>query len=172
MFMSKHLYHLILGSNLGNRLQQLAGAKRLLSEKAGNLAGESNIYETQPWGYEDQPWFLNQVVALQSELEPIALLDLLKQIEKELGRQPGEKWHARHIDIDILLCGSMILDDTRLKIPHPFLHERNFVLIPLMDLVPHLVHPVLGVTIEELYLASRDIGEVYIFNADEQGDPL
>jgi len=170
--MEKHLYHLILGSNLGDRLQQLNSAKRMLSEKAGTLKGESKIYETQPWGYDDQPWFLNQVVSVQSQLAPLELLDIIKSIEKELGRQPGEKWHARHIDIDILLCGDMIFNDSRLTIPHPHLQDRNFVLIPLMDLAPLLLHPVLGKTIEELYLESRDIGEVYIFNADEQGDPL
>ena len=170
--MEKHIYHLILGSNLGNRSQQLASAKLMLSEKAGSVTGESKIYETQPWGFEDQPWFLNQVVALQSPLSPLDLLDVLKSIEKDLGREPGEKWHARHIDIDILLCGKMILNDVRLTIPHAHLQERNFVLIPLMDLVPRFMHPVLGKTIEELYLESRDIGEVYIFNADEQGDPL
>jgi 2-amino-4-hydroxy-6-hydroxymethyldihydropteridine diphosphokinase len=170
--MAKHTYHLILGSNLGNRPQQLVDGKKLLSENAGILTGESKIYETQPWGFEDQPWFLNQVVELESELEPLSLLDLLKVTEKELGRVPGEKWHARHIDIDILLCGSMILENEGLKLPHPHLHERNFVLIPLMDLVPLFMHPVLKKTIEELYLESRDIGEVYIFNADEKSDPL
>ena len=170
--MEKHLYHLILGSNLGNRLHQLDSAKEMLSEKAGKLTGVSKIYETQPWGFDDQPWFLNQVVSLQSELEPLQLLPILKTIEKELGRQPGEKWHARHIDMDILLCGSMVLQTSNLTIPHPHLQERNFVLIPLMDLVPDFIHPVLGKTIEELYLESRDTGEVYIFNADEQGDPL
>ena len=170
--MEKHLYHLVLGSNLGNRLQQLDLAKKMLSEKAGQLTGESKIYETQPWGFDDQPWFLNQVVALQSELEPLPLLSMLKATEKELGRQPGEKWHARHIDMDILLCESMVLQTPNLTIPHPHLQERNFVLIPLMDLVPLFIHPVLGKSIEELYLESRDTGEVYIFNADEQGDPL
>jgi 2-amino-4-hydroxy-6-hydroxymethyldihydropteridine diphosphokinase len=170
--MEKHIYHLVLGSNLGNRLQQLASAKLMLSDKAGTVTGESMIYETQPWGFDDQPWFLNQAVSLQSNLSPLDLLDELKSIEKQLGREPGEKWHARHIDIDILLCGNMIFHDERLTIPHPHLQERNFVLIPLMDLVPHFTHPVLGKTIEELYLESRDIGEVYIFNADEQGDPV
>jgi len=144
----------------------------MLSEKAGKLIGESKIYETQPWGFDDQPWFLNQVVALQSDLEPLQLLPTLKTIEKELGREPGEKWHARHIDMDILLCESLVLQTPNLTIPHPHLQERNFVLIPLMDLVPLLIHPVLNKTIEELYLESRDTGEVYIFNADEQGDPL
>jgi 2-amino-4-hydroxy-6-hydroxymethyldihydropteridine diphosphokinase len=170
--MEKLTYHLILGSNLGDRLQQLAAAKKLLSDQAGSLEGESNIYETQPWGYDDQPWFLNQVVALRSSLSPDELITLLKSIEKQLGRQPGEKWHARHIDIDILLCGAKVIHHPSVTIPHPFLQDRNFVLIPLMDLVPHLKHPVLHKTIEELYLESRDTGEVYIFNADEQGNPL
>ena len=170
--MEKHIYHLVLGSNLGNRLQQLASAKLMLSEKAGTVTGESMIYETQPWGFDDQPWFLNQAVSLECNLSPLDLLDELKSIEKQLGREPGEKWHARHIDIDILLCGNMIFQNDRLIIPHPHLQERNFVLIPLMDLIPLFMHPVLGKTIEELYLESRDIGEVYIFNADEQGDPL
>jgi len=170
--MEKHIYHLVLGSNLGNRPQQLASAIKMLSEKAGTITEESKIYETQPWGFDDQPWFLNQAVSLQSNLAPLDLLDELKSIEKQLGREPGEKWHARHIDIDILLDGPMVFQNDRLTIPHPHLQERNFVLIPLMDLIPDFIHPVLGKTIEELYLESRDIGEVYIFNADEHGDSL
>jgi len=170
--MEKHTYHLILGSNLGDRLHQLAEAKKLIAEQAGRIKLESAIYETQPWGFDEQPWFLNQVAAIQSELPPIELLDVLKSIEKQLGREPGEKWHARHIDIDILLSGDMIFDHPRLIIPHPHLQERNFVLIPLMDIAANMMHPVLHKTIEELYLESRDIGEVYIFNADEQGKPL
>jgi 2-amino-4-hydroxy-6-hydroxymethyldihydropteridine diphosphokinase len=170
--MEKHIYHLVLGSNLGNRPQQLASAIKMLSEKAGTVNEESQIYETQPWGFDDQPWFLNQAVSLQSNLAPLDLLDELKSIEKQLGREPGEKWHARHIDIDILLDGPMVFQHERLTIPHPHLQERNFVLIPLMDLIPNFIHPVLEKTIEELYLESRDIGEVYIFNADDQSDPL
>jgi 2-amino-4-hydroxy-6-hydroxymethyldihydropteridine diphosphokinase len=96
----------------------------------------------------------------------------LKKTEKELGRLPGEKWHARHIDIDILLCGDMIFHQAPLVIPHPHLQERNFVLIPLMEIAGQVVHPLFKKTIEELYAECRDIGEVYIFNADEHGDPL
>ncbi len=170
--METSTYHLILGSNLGDRQQQLALAKSMLADKAGTITGESKIYETQPWGYEHQPWFLNQVVVIQSQKTPVELLDVLKSMEQQLGREPGEKWHARHIDLDILLCGQLVFNEPHLHIPHPHLQERNFVLIPLMDVAPLLVHPVFGKTIEELYLASRDTGEVYIFNADEQGDPL
>ena len=100
---------------------------------------------------------------------PENILAHLKQIEKEVGRTPAEKWHARHIDVDILFLGHLVINREGIIIPHPHLHERNFVLVPLMDLIPECVHPVLGKTIEELYLDCRDRGEVYIFNPDEQG---
>jgi 2-amino-4-hydroxy-6-hydroxymethyldihydropteridine diphosphokinase len=96
----------------------------------------------------------------------------IKAVEVRAGRNPAEKWHARHIDIDILLCGDLVIKENDLIIPHPHLQERNFVLVPLMELVPELMHPVLGKTIEELYFDCRDTGEVYIFNPDEQGNPL
>lgn len=168
----KNIYHLIIGSNLGERVSQLSRAGELLETRAGLIMARSRIYETQPWGYDDQPWFLNQVLRLESDLDPLSLLSLCKEIETQLGRLPGEKWHARHLDIDILLAGDLVYKDDRLEIPHPQMQERNFVLIPLMDIDPHLLHPVLGKTIEELYLDCRDIGEVFIFSADEQVDPL
>jgi 2-amino-4-hydroxy-6-hydroxymethyldihydropteridine diphosphokinase len=170
--MKNYTYHLIIGSNLGDRVAQLSLAKKLIASKVGQLKKESAVYETQPWGYEDQPWFLNQVLEVSTKEEPGEALRIIKNIEVEAGRNPGEKWHARHIDIDILLCGDNIINDHELAIPHPHLQERNFVLIPLMELAPELIHPVLGKTIEELYLDCRDTGEVYIFNADEQGNPV
>ena len=165
-------YHLIIGSNLGDRLHQIGLAKTLIRKDVGPLIKESDIYETQPWGYEDQPWFLNQVVEVHSHLSPEELIILLKQIEVKCGRQPGEKWHARHLDLDILLCGDLIVHSANLTIPHKLMHERNFVLIPLMEIAPEFVHPEFGKTIEELYAECRVTGEVYIFNADERGDPL
>ena len=165
-------YHLLLGSNLGDRLHQLSEAKKLLVAESGVLEQQSEIYETQPWGFEDQPWFLNQAIALTTHLGPLELLHQVKALETVLGRQPGEKWHARHIDMDILLCGDLVFHHPELILPHPHMQDRNFVLIPLMDIASQLVHPVLGKTIEELYAACRDIGEVYIFNPDEHGDPL
>jgi 2-amino-4-hydroxy-6-hydroxymethyldihydropteridine diphosphokinase len=165
-------YYLIVGSNLGDRQIQLTLGRESLIARGGSLTGFSSIYETQPWGYDDQPWFLNQVLCLESNLDPMALLNVCKEIETQLGRLPGEKWHARHIDIDILLAGDLVYMDGTLEIPHPQMQERNFVLVPLMEIAPHLIHPVLGKTIEELYLDCRDLGEVFIFSADEQVDPL
>jgi 2-amino-4-hydroxy-6-hydroxymethyldihydropteridine diphosphokinase len=170
--MKNSIYYLIIGSNLGDRLHQLNLAKQMIAEEVGSLRKESGIYETQPWGYDDQPWFLNQALEVSSTKNPHQVLLLIKDIEKKAGREPNEKWHARHIDIDILLYGDQIIQETDLKIPHPLLPNRNFVLVPLMDLVPEFLHPILGVTIEELYLDCRDTGEVYIFNADEQSKPL
>lgn len=165
-------YFLIIGSNLGDRINQLELAKKMIASEVGGITKESAIYETQPWGFDDQPWFLNQVIEVKSPDSPEDVLIKLKAIEIKAGRTPAEKWHARHIDIDILLCGDQILNKKELIIPHPHLQERNFVLIPLMELAPELVHPVLGLSIEDLYFDSRDTGEVYIFNPDEQGNPL
>jgi 2-amino-4-hydroxy-6-hydroxymethyldihydropteridine diphosphokinase len=167
--MKPYIYHLIIGSNLGDRQVQLSTAKKMIRSEVGPINRESQIYETQPWGFEDQPWFLNQALEVNTTKLPD---EVLKQIEVKAGRTPGEKWHARHIDIDILLCGDMVLNTPELVLPHPLLHTRNFVLVPLMDIAPEALHPVLGKTIEELYLDNRDTGEVYIFNADEQGNPL
>lgn len=165
-------FFLIIGSNLGDRLNQLDLAKKLIAAEVGDIKKESAVYETQPWGFDDQPWFLNQVVEVKSAYIPEDVLTRLKAIEIKAGRTPAEKWHARHIDIDILLVGDKVINKKDLTIPHPHLQERNFVLIPLMELAPELVHPVLGKTIEDLYFDSRDTGEVYIFNPDEQGNPL
>ncbi|MFZ1677218.1 MAG: 2-amino-4-hydroxy-6-hydroxymethyldihydropteridine diphosphokinase, partial [Saprospiraceae bacterium] len=170
--MHRSIYHLSLGSNLGDRVAQINQAKNLISTELGSIKAESKIYETQPWGYDDQPWFLNQVIALSSGLEAADILKAIKRIEIQAGRIPGEKWHARHIDIDILLHGDEVINTENLIIPHPHFHERNFALIPLMDIVSQSIHPVLQQTIEELYLDSRDSGEVYIFNADEQANSL
>ena len=170
--MKNYQYHLILGSNLGNRTEQLAIAKRRIVEQVGSIDHESSLYETQPWGHEEQPWFINQVIATSSPLEPALMLYAVKKIEKEAGRKPGEKWHERHIDIDIILAEDTVINDEKLVIPHPLFHLRNFTLIPLMEIAPNIVHPVLGKTVEELFVESRDQGEVYIFNADEPNDTV
>lgn len=170
--MKHFLYHLILGSNLGNRVEQIALAKKLIVLQVGNIEAESSLYETQPWGHENQPWFLNQVIATSSPLEPSLMLYTIKKIERETGRLPGEKWHARHIDIDILLAEDLIVEDEDLVIPHPLFHLRNFTLIPLMEIGAGILHPTLGKTIEELYSECRDTGEVYIFNTDDHGDAI
>jgi 2-amino-4-hydroxy-6-hydroxymethyldihydropteridine diphosphokinase len=114
------------------------------------LSSRSSIYETPPWGVLDQPAFLNQVVKGKTYLKPEALLAALKRLEKHMGRQPTVRYGPRLIDLDILFFDDLVLEAPGLTIPHPGLAERAFVLAPLADLAPELIHPVLGKTVREL----------------------
>ena len=149
-----HTVYIALGTNLGNREANLKTAIEAMLPDV-NIIAESHIYETPPWGYEDQPAFLNMVVKAETSLEPEALLQYLKQLEVELGRESNFRWGPRLIDLDILFYDDLVLDTPPLVIPHPRLHERGFVLVPLMDLAPNLVHPVLEKKISAL-LAEVD----------------
>lgn len=138
-----------LGTNLGERETNLQEAKDALSPQVKALR-ESPIYVTPPWGYEDQPDFLNQVIEVRTRLEPPALLRCLKSIELALGREKTFRYGPRLIDLDILFFGQRVIQEENLQIPHPRLHERAFVLVPLNDLAPDFMHPVLGETIRDL----------------------
>ena len=162
--------YLGLGSNLGQREENLAEAVRLLepnrrstvgSAAAGVESDESNldeiqisrrssVYETSPWGYSDQPDFLNCVLEAHTNLSPDKLLERVQAVEQLVGRQPSVRYGPRHIDIDILLYGDDIIAQPDLQIPHPRLHQRAFALVPLAELQPGLVHPILKTTIGEL----------------------
>jgi 2-amino-4-hydroxy-6-hydroxymethyldihydropteridine diphosphokinase len=144
----KHIAYIALGTNLGDRLANLRAAIESMPPKVEVLA-ESHIYETPPWGYEDQPAFLNMVVKAETGLEPEFLLKYLKQIEVELGREQSVRWGPRLIDLDILFYDDLVVDTPPLVIPHPRLHERAFVLVPLMDLASELVHPVFHKRVNE-----------------------
>lgn len=146
-----------LGSNLGDRRANL---RRTLELLAGHcrLIAVSSLYETEPVGYKDQGWFLNCAGRVDTDLEPRPLLEFLKSIEKQLGRASRIKSGPRTIDLDILFYGERVVQEEGLTVPHPRLHERLFVLAPLSEIAPALVHPLLGKTIRELadLLQSRE----------------
>lgn len=144
-----HIVYLALGSNLDDRLANLKQAIATLPPQM-EVKAKSYVYETPPWGHEDQPKFLNQVVMVKTYLEPEPLLKHLKRLETTLGRKASFQYGPRLIDIDILFYDDLVLDSPSLVIPHPRLHERGFVLLPLMDIAPDLIHPVIKKSVREL----------------------
>jgi 2-amino-4-hydroxy-6-hydroxymethyldihydropteridine diphosphokinase len=146
---SQHTVYLALGSNLGDRLENLKSALRALPP-AVRVTGCSPVYSTPPWGHRDQPEYLNQVVQVKTALSPRELLHYIKEIEVRLGRQPTFRYGPRPIDVDILLYDELVMDEADLTIPHPRLGERAFVLVPLSDLAPRLEHPTLHRSVAEL----------------------
>ena len=152
--------YLLLGSNLGDRLSYLVKAKHFIAIECGLITKESSIYETAAWGITDQPSFYNQVVVLQTDLAPEKLMQTLLNIEEKIGRKRLIKYGPRIIDIDILLIESLILNTPLLTLPHPFLHERRFALLPLSEVAPLLSHPLLNKNTLELLEVCTDTLEV------------
>ena len=144
------------GSNQGDRLAHLNMARSYIEDVAGTVIQASRIFKTAAWGVEEQPDFLNQVLEVRTELEPETLLDTVLNIELEMGRVRIQKWGQRLIDIDLLYYDKLIIKSEKLTLPHPYLQERNFVLYPLNDIAPQLVHPILKKTTRELMKASQD----------------
>jgi 2-amino-4-hydroxy-6-hydroxymethyldihydropteridine diphosphokinase len=157
-----HTLYLALGSNMGNRHDNLKQAISSLPPQM-DVKKKSRVYETPPWGYEDQPKFLNQVLMAKTYLEPEPLLRHIKRLEVALGRKASFRNGPRLIDIDILFYDDLVLETPDLILPHPRLHERGFVLLPLMDIAPDLVHPVKKKSIREM-MAFCDVGGIEKFN--------
>jgi len=144
------IVHIGIGSNLGNRQENCLEAIRQLEQHGIKVVRRSSMIETEPWGVKDQPRFVNMAIEAATVLPPAQLLDLLKGIERGMGRTPTATWGPRIIDLDILFYDDLIIDAEDLTIPHPFLHEREFVLRPLAEIAPEKVHPLFGKTIEDL----------------------
>jgi len=155
--MKEHIVYLALGSNLGDRLTNLKEAIAALTPQT-DVKAKSQVYETPPWGYQEQPKFLNQVVRAKTYLEPEQLLKHLKRLEVALGRKESFPNGPRLIDIDILFYDDLVLKTPALVIPHPRLHERAFVLMPLMDIDPDLVHPVSKKSVREMMALCNSEG--------------
>jgi 2-amino-4-hydroxy-6-hydroxymethyldihydropteridine diphosphokinase len=141
---------------MGNKKDYIAKATQALNQRVGKVISVSKYYETAAWGNTEQEDFLNIALELKSTLSPQETLDIVLDIEKTMGRERAEKWAARTIDIDILLYDDLVLNTDTLTIPHPHLHERNFVLIPLMEIAPEVIHPILNEPIDEIYMACLD----------------
>lgn len=152
--------YLLTGSNLGNKEQFLQQATELIALRAGTCRAMSSLYETAPWGKTDQPSFLNQAIQLDTTLPARTLIDVLLEIEIELGRTRLEKYGPRTIDIDILLYGHEIIEEANLQIPHPQLANRRFALLPLLELNSNLIHPATGITLKALLEQCPDQGLV------------
>ena len=143
--------YLLLGGNLGNKQQVFAQAKQLINQQIGQVSGQSAIYETEPWGFESSDFFWNQVLEIITALTPESILEQTQQIESLLGRiRKSDQYVSRLIDIDILFIDDLVVETEKLVIPHPRIQERKFTLIPLCELIPDFVHPVIGKTIIQL----------------------
>lgn len=139
-----------IGSNLGNREENCLRAIELLEKRGIVVKKRSSMYGTEPWGVKEQPRFINMAIEVGTDIGPRELLRILKDIEKEIGREETFKWGPRVVDLDILLYDDLILKEPDLEIPHPLMHERDFVLRPLCEIAPDKEHPLMRSTIKEL----------------------
>ena len=157
--------YLLLGSNVGERLGNLKTALNLIDDEIAPVIERSSVYETKPWGNENQPSFLNQVIVIETQVEPAVLLKKLKSVERTVGRKRTDKWGPRVIDIDILLMDDLIYKSEKLSIPHPQLHKRRFTLVPLAEIAAKDIHPEFELTIQELLSVCKDELEVHVFSS-------
>ena len=149
--------YLLLGGNLGDKSQVFKETTKLINEKVGKITRQSHIYETEPWGFESSDLFWNQVLELAVLISPQEVLNSTQQIEHQLGRtRAAQHYDSRIIDIDILFYGDQIISLENLTIPHPRIQDRKFALMPLNEIAPDLIHPVLQKSISQLLLECPD----------------
>lgn len=150
MFRSMNHAYLLIGGNIGNRTENLSKTRALIGSRCGQILKESSVFETSAWGKTDQPDFLNQALLVETTHPATVLLNTVLGIERELGRFRAEKFGPRTIDIDIILFNNDIIHLPQLSIPHPNMQDRRFVMAPMAEIAPDLVHPVLEKTMLEL----------------------
>lgn len=154
---------ILLGTNLDNRLINLQKAELEIGHRVGAIFQRSKIYQTAPWGNLEQEDFLNQILIIESDKNPHEVLSLLLTIELEMGRVRNQQYEPRIIDLDIIYFGDEIIETKDLIVPHPFIQDRRFTLVPLVELIPNLVHPVFKRTNYELLLQTTDDSSVIIY---------
>ena len=142
-------------------------AIQLIKAQAGILVKASDVYQTDPWGIEDQAVFLNQVIEIQSAKTPLEILEIILGIEQQMGRKRLQKWGTRLIDIDLLFYGDEQIKEPQLIVPHPFLQERNFVLVPMAEIAPDFLHPTLKKSMAKLLENTSDPLKVVPFLAEQ-----
>ena len=148
------------GSNIGEKIENCIKAISFLNRIEGcSVIKRSSFYKTEPIGYKDQDWFVNCAVMIETELSPYELLKKLKEIELLMGREKGIKWGPRIIDLDILMYEDIVIDEDELTIPHPLMHKRRFVLVPMNEIAPDIEHPVLKKSIKELLRRLPEDGQ-------------
>lgn len=155
--------YILFGSNMGDKDRLFVDACVLINNRCGRVMEVSPAYESEPWGFEAEEWFLNRAIAVDTELEPEEMMQKLLEIEKGLGRvrHPEQKgYESRPIDLDIMYFGNRVIDTPTLQVPHPRLHLRRFALVPLDKMIPDFVHPVLNLTQHELLQDCPDHSEV------------
>lgn len=152
--------YLLLGSNLGDRHQYLQHAVKALAHGLGGIKSISSVYETEPWGVSGQAGYLNQVLCIETSCNPDETLTATQHIERQNGRIIKGDWQSRTLDIDILFYDGLIISLPHLRIPHPLLHDRRFTLVPLVEIAPYFMHPVLGKTLLELLDECPDTSSV------------
>lgn len=155
--------YLGIDSNLGDRIGYIQQAVKMLEDNGVVLLETSSFYETEPFGKKDQPWFINTVVKIKTNLNPYELLKICQKIEDKLGRIRNTKWGERVIDIDILLYENEIIETQELSIPHISTYNRSCTLVPLLEVAEEVIHPVLKKTIDEIYQKLQMPGEVYLY---------